>query len=128
MCVCLLPLSTANAQTYAPDFWCAGQVEGYLGQGHSHQVKKCNEEVLKKPEVILVKFHIEGDSEEDRHSDLDGAAQRSRQQDHLLSLRSGHAFDTIYEWSGYNAGCFQSICGFFSIIYHRLHAFVFFSI
>ncbi len=80
-----------------------------IGQGQGHQVKKCNEEVIKTPEVILVKFHIKGD----RHSYVDGAAQRSRQQDHLLSLRSGHAFDTIYEWSGYDAGCFQRICGFF---------------
>ncbi len=50
MSVCLLPLSWLNGQTCGPDFWCVGQVEGYLGQvyrsrshikGQGHQVKKC---------------------------------------------------------------------------------------
>ena len=32
LCVCLLPLSCLNGQTYRPEFWYVGQVEGYLGQ------------------------------------------------------------------------------------------------
>ena len=32
VCVCVLPLSRPNGQTYGPDFWCVGQMEGYLGQ------------------------------------------------------------------------------------------------
>ncbi len=49
VCVCLLPLSCLNRQTYRPEFWYVGQVEGYLGQvhrsrskvkGQGHQVKK----------------------------------------------------------------------------------------
>ncbi len=45
-CVCVL-LSRVNGQTYGPEFWYGGQVEGYLGQvrrsqvkGQGHQVKK----------------------------------------------------------------------------------------
>ena len=30
--VCLLPLSCLNRQTYRPESWYVGQVEGYLGQ------------------------------------------------------------------------------------------------
>ncbi len=32
VCVCLLPLSCLNGQTYKPEFRYVGQVEGYLGQ------------------------------------------------------------------------------------------------
>ena len=28
-------------------------------------------------------------------------------------VRNNDIFDTIYEWYGYDVGCFQSICGFF---------------
>ncbi len=32
-------LSCVNRQAYRPGFWHAGQVEGYLGQGHRSKVK-----------------------------------------------------------------------------------------
>ncbi len=37
MCVCVcvyLSRLRPNGQTYRPEFWHVGQVEGYLGQGH----------------------------------------------------------------------------------------------
>ncbi len=38
--VCLSPLSWPNGQAYRLNFWYAGQMEGYLGQGRSRSYVK----------------------------------------------------------------------------------------
>ncbi len=43
--------------------------------------------------------------------DLDGAAQW--QKSFFWGVRNNNIFDTIYEWWGYNAGCFQKHMWFF---------------
>ena len=76
VCVCVLPLSRLNGQTYRPDFWCVCLVEGYLGQvrrsrskvkGQGHEVKKCFRGVCGLMEL---------DGKMGLHSDEDGSGNR----------------------------------------------------
>ena len=71
-----------------------------------------NTPVMKMKAVILVKLCSEEDtgSEEGRRGDLD---ETSLLKNITVLVRNNNTFETIYEWWGYDAGCFQSVCVFF---------------
>ncbi len=117
VCVCVsVSLSRLNGQTYILAFWHVGQVERYLGQvwrsrswvkGQGHQVKNSFliTVIQQKPGSDWHRWCLPGRPDADEAYFLHGIS------DPGCRLRH-------HTWMvGYDAGCFQSICGFFCHVF-----------
>ncbi len=109
VCVCVcVSLSWVNGQTYAPEFWHEGQVEGYLGLVQRSR----------SPGQKTFFFN------EMYRSDTAASTKRLMQMkpgflpisDPACRIALYVEFNFIYECWGYDVECFQSVCSFFSRI------------